>query len=545
MDEVEHIRRVASALVKVSTVRETCEIIVKECKVALGADAICLFLPRQKVGGKPDFEMVAELGCTKDFKKQWHRVPADRFPLLKIAAPYEKLFYGSASELKKEIPSTKELVDKSKRKVIGYAPLVVNHKSIGVIGFSYNSVQIAPTNQDFIIAIISLCAQGLERAHLFEREKIARQEAEQANRAKTSFLASISHEIRTPLGVIKGFAELISKSNNLPPTERKWTSRILKNAEHLAGVIGEVLDITKIESYKVEVNKTFFSLQEFIEDLKAVTMLKADEKNITLSFLSSNPLLSVRSDPTHLRQIVINLISNAINFTPKSGKIDVLFNLEDSKLRIEVKDNGVGISATEHFRIFDPFTRLRAAHQANVDGIGLGLTISKRLAEALGGSLYLHESAPNEGSTFVIEIECDSRLSVTKKFKPLKEVRKLDNLKFLLIDDSVDNQVLIEHILSLQGGKVDTAENGRLGVKKALNSDYNLVIMDIQMPEMDGNQAVRELRAKGYNKPIVALTAEALPEKSVKSMRRGFDDYLSKPIDVKRFVHTLARLAQR
>jgi len=540
-NEVEHIRRIASALVKTATLNQTCEVITKECQSALNADAICLFLLTHEA----EYQMVAEYGCSTEFKKQWHRVSAKRFPLVNGKAPYETLFMGAPVEFKREIPDSRKLVDQSKRKLIAYAPMVVNNKSVGILGFSYNSTVGVSRNKEFIKALVSLCSQALERARLFERESAARKDAEVANKAKSRFLASMSHEIRTPIGVIKGFAELIYRSKCLPERERKWMFRILKNTEYLSALIGDVLDLSKIEADCIEVNKSFFSLRKFVDDIKAVTSFKAEEKGVKLHFFFHDSELSLFSDPVHLRQIVINLVSNAIKFTPNGGEIQIHFEFKSSELRIEVKDNGIGIPLEHHSRIFEPYTKVESAAQTVDGGAGLGLSISKRLVKALDGELLLLKSAPGEGSSFVAKVSCTGFAPhQSKSKKQMQAHRELENLKFLLVEDSVDNQDLITHVLSLQGGKVDVADNGVAGVQKALGSDYNLVLMDIQMPGMDGNQAVLELRSRGYNKPIVALSADVITERKRKSLEQGFDDYLSKPIDFNCLIKTLSRLTK-
>jgi signal transduction histidine kinase/AmiR/NasT family two-component response regulator len=535
--EAHHIRSLATALVKTDSSEETREVIVNECKVALNADAICLYLLQPR----GYYEMIAERGCSKEFKDAWYRLYPEKIPLIAQNKASDTLFFGSPTDFKREFPNSEKIVDQSNRKLIAYAPLVVNKKPIGLLGFSYNEA-CNPPDKQFAMTLVNLCAQAIERARLLELERLSRQEAEAANKAKTAFLSSMSHEIRAPISTIIGFADLIYNSNTLQANQKNWIWRILQNARHLSGLIGDVLDISKIEANKIEVCNHIFSLNEFIEDVKAVTTFKAEEKGVQLVFQNINAHLDIRSDAIHLRQILINLIGNAIKFTPSGGQVEVLIDVGESRLHLEVKDSGIGIADEDKRRIFEPFTKLETG--TNVVGTGLGLSISKKLAVALGGDLFLQRSAPGEGSTFILEISCESFATQPNTAKPLerKNSRSLKGLNVLIVDDSIDNQIVVKCYLMDEGAQVDTADNGKAGVEKAFRSDYDVVIMDIQMPELDGNQAVSQLRSRGYKKPVVALTAEVLALQKEESLQRGFDEYLIKPINRELLVQTLSRL---
>jgi CheY-like chemotaxis protein/nitrogen-specific signal transduction histidine kinase len=393
---------------------------------------------------------------------------------------------------------------------------------------------------------MNLCAQALERARLLESERQARNEAEAASQAKTKFLSSVSHEIRAPLHTMAGFADLIYKSDHTPTEQKNWALRISKNAQHLGEHIGNVLDLSKIEADKIEVCHNIFSLNGFIEDVMALTTLKADEKNIEIMFLKPDMEIVICSEPVYLRQILINLIGNAIKFTPPHGQIVVKIAHKNSTLNIQVKDTGVGISSDDHQRIFEPFVLVDSPVQNEFRGTGLGLAISKRLAIALGGDIKLRESAPNKGSIFEVQIPCESidcgehRHLVSQN----KQKLNLKGIKALVVDDSSDNLFLIKHILNAEGAYVETANNGLEGVEKARNSNFHIIVMDIQMPILDGNKAISMLRASGYKKPIVALTAEVLASQKEESLQRGFDEYLSKPLDSVQLIQTVKRLAK-
>jgi signal transduction histidine kinase len=532
-----HIKKFATLLSRAETLEVIREIIVEECQSAISADAVCLYLLRPK----GYYEMIAERGCTQRFKHEWYRLYPEKIPLLDHRKFREPLFVGSADEFKQHIPSADNLVDHSRRKKIAYVPLVVNDKAIGLFGFSYNTMPDFVDNQ-FIMTLANLSADALERARLFDLERQSRQDAEAANRAKTDFFTKMSHEIRAPISAIQGFADLCNKSDIFHSLQKNWIARILKNAQHLSGLIGNVLDISKIEADKVEVCRNIFSLSELIEDVKAVTEFKAQEHNINLKFDAQNSDVEIYSDPVHIRQILINLIGNAIKFTNSGGEIVVDLEYKNSILYIDVRDTGIGIAPHNQARIFEPFTQVEKS-ELSKSGNGLGLFISKRLAIALGGNLTLQESVLHKGSWFNVEIPCELAVPERKLDLNRDEI-PLRGLNFLLVDDSEDNRDLVKYILSKNGANVDTAENGIIGIEKAKSSNYEVVIMDIQMPELDGNQAVSRLRAGGYSKPVVALTAEVLAHQREESLQRGFDEYLSKPINSDQLIGTLMRLAR-
>jgi signal transduction histidine kinase/ActR/RegA family two-component response regulator len=544
--QVEHLHRVALALTNELSLEKMAELVATECRAALGADAICVYLLRQT-----NLEMVAEFGCTEEFKTKWAHLPLDIISKMQPVNQKEPLFFGSADEFKSRLPSAKGLVDRSGRETIAYVPLAANSTPIGFLGFSYNRKQPCPTETAFIITLVNLCAQALERVRLFDQERQARQMAEAANTAKTDFLANISHEIRTPIGVIQGFADLLSDSHGLNSEQKQWTSVIRRNTRQLTEIIGEVLDISKIETGEIEVENIVISLNELLEDVASTTAVRAKEKGLRLEFSGLETPTYIYSDPTRLRQILLNLVGNAIKFTT-CGSVEVQVHCAQPKrLEVIVKDTGIGIPVLFHPSIFKPFTQADTSTCRKFGGTGLGLYISKRLASALGGNLILLESTPGLGSTFLFTLNCEGTARQTP-CEPIKRgatiVEKEDELKglnILLVDDSEDNLDLLSHMLTLKGANVEVAGSGMMAIEMAFAKYYDVIVMDIQMPELDGYQTVSLLRQQGYRRPITALTAHALRSEREKSLRMGFDDYLTKPINLSTVVRTLKYLGGR
>jgi signal transduction histidine kinase len=381
--------------------------------------------------------------------------------------------------------------------------------------------------------------------------KAAAEEAGEASRAKSRFLANVSHEIRTPLGVILGFADLALDTQDLPKDARGYIQAIRRNGRQLAELLGEVLDMSKIEASRMEIENIRFALGPFLKEIVASMGVNAREKGLLLNVERQGPLPKhVKTDPTKLRQVLVNLLSNAIKFTDQ-GNITLGVRMKSDaaagipvELEFSVKDTGIGISEEMKERLFQPFAQAEASTSRKYGGTGLGLSLSRELASVLGGSLWLSESAAGKGSTFVFCIRCgemESEIVMPSMEIPFETegAFHLRGKKVLVVEDSEDNQILISRFLSAAGVLVDLARDGQDGIAKATSHDYDLVVMDIQMPGMDGHEAARILRSGGYAKPIIALTAHAFKEDRERALANGFSEYLTKPINRSVLLRTL------
>lgn len=389
---------------------------------------------------------------------------------------------------------------------------------------------------------LSMAEELARRASLaIENARLYRQ-AEEANRAKSAFLANISHELRTPLGAMLGFAELALDSDKLPPEQSGYLNMISKNGRQLMQIVDEVLDLSKAESDLTQIEKTAFSLTRLISEISSLLRVKADEKRLSL-FVHSSPEVpsGIYSDPLRLRQILLNIVGNAIKFTDKGEvKLTVSFfpladNPNQGDLLFRIQDTGIGLSTAQAAKIFEPFVQADNSTKRRFGGTGLGLFLSRKLARLMGGEVSLAQSSPGQGSEFhlrlpvtVTKAEPASRESIT--VKPLSGHFGPES-RVLVVDDSEDNRILLQSMLNRSGLSVDVAQDGMQALRKALDRTYDLILMDIQMPEMDGFEALRQLRERGYQKPIVALTAHAMKGDREKGIQCGFDDYIYKPFD--------------
>lgn len=374
--------------------------------------------------------------------------------------------------------------------------------------------------------------------------KRAKEAAEEASRLKSSFLANMSHEIRTPLGALMGFAELL-KENPSPEEREKYLDVILRNGHALVQIIDEILDLSKIEAGHVEVENDEVCPQALIEEIRDLLSPLAEQKGLDLH-LDLSPSLpeTIGTDPLRFRQILTNLLGNAIKFTRKGHvalKIDYSPEGPYPQVICTISDTGIGIGKELARKLFQPFSQGDVSITRSFGGTGLGLSLSRKLAELLGGDVSLKESQPGVGSVFEVVIS-DRRSEILKGKESdfsyegpgsRGERESLEGVRILVVEDSPDNQLFVKMLLASQGAEVEMASNGKEGVTAALNNDYDVVLMDLQMPVCDGLEATRTLRQKGFKRPILALTANAMKEERDKCLSMGFNDYVSKPIDKK------------
>lgn len=398
-----------------------------------------------------------------------------------------------------------------------------------------------------------------ERKLSAERIAHAKLAAEEASVAKSRFLANMSHEIRTPLGVMMGFAELALDQPTVSEEVADYLKAIKRNGVLPTRIIGEVLDLAKIEASKIEIENVRFHLPSLIDEVISFLKVQAQDRGISLlvELNRSVPEL-ISSDSTRLRQILINLVGNAVKFTEK-GSVKLYVNLKSSsgtsaELEFIVCDTGIGLTAVQKEKLFQPFTQADSSMTRKYGGTGLGLALSKQLAQAMGGDVLLQESAEAVGSIFVCTLKAEV-IEQRHSVFPIEDVHlpaakasrtqvDLEGVCVLLVEDSADNQVLFGRYLKSAGAKVALADNGQEGIEKALSDRFDLVLMDIQMPIKNGHQATSELRQRGYKQPIVALTAHAMKEERDLAMSEGFSDYLTKPLSRQTLVETIKRLAR-
>jgi two-component system, chemotaxis family, CheB/CheR fusion protein len=386
----------------------------------------------------------------------------------------------------------------------------------------------------------------------------ARRIAENADRAKSEFLANMSHEIRTPMSAILGYTEILG-GQLANPDNLQHLDTIRSNGTYLLEIIDDILDLSRIEAGKLVVDSQRVRPESLVWEVQSLMKLRAGEKGLTLDveFASELPE-TIETDPTRVRQILINLVENAIKFTEEGGaRICVLLDEASSLLRFEVVDTGIGIPDDTLSRLFQPFTQADASVTRRFGGSGLGLSICRALAKLLGGDVSV-ETRIGEGSKFTLTVATGD-LTGIRRFDPAKrtyspatwreEVRSL-GCKVLVVDDRRDMRYLAQHMLEEAGARVVLASDGRDALEQvagavSLGQPFDAILLDMQMPVLDGYSAARELRDNGFDRPIIALTANAMKQDEKKCLESGCDDYLSKPLARATLVNTLAYYTQQ
>ncbi|HEU5057252.1 MAG TPA: ATP-binding protein [Kofleriaceae bacterium] len=394
-------------------------------------------------------------------------------------------------------------------------------------------------------------------ARLIER-KAAHDLLLQHSRMKSEFLANMSHEIRTPMTAVLGYADLLLDLE-LPPADRvSYIQTIRRNGEHLLAVLNDILDLSKIEAGKMTVEAAPCSPAQIAVDVASLMRVRAHARSLEFELLFDSAVPeTIHSDPTRLRQILMNLVGNAIKFTQR-GRVSMAVSCAPPRLSFRIRDDGIGMAPDQLKRLFQPFAQADSSTTRRFGGSGLGLAICRRLAEMLGGTIAV-DSEIGRGSTFTLELDVGS-LDGVAMLADLSEACSPEPVpsparraapgtrlagRVLLAEDGADNQVLVSTLLRRAGAEVEIVENGRLAVDRALAAraggrPFGVILMDMQMPELDGYGATATLRGRGYGGPIVALTAHAMAWDRDRCITAGCTDYLTKPIQRDTLIATVA-----
>ena len=379
----------------------------------------------------------------------------------------------------------------------------------------------------------------------------ALQTAENANKAKTDFLSNMSHDIRTPMNAIIGMTSLIRHDAGNKAKVIEYADKIDISSQHLLGIINDVLDMSKIEAGKTVFKYTDFSILDFITEINTIFHSQIDEKNQTLTIIKENIRHEwVNGDQVHLMQIFSNLVSNAVKYTQEGGKIQFLVEECETKssvyakYRFLVSDNGMGMSADFKDTIFDAFTRAESSMTNKIQGTGLGMAITKNLVEAMGGTIDV-ESELGQGSCF--EVLIDLRIAEDRFVSSAEQAEKdepagnvLKGMRFLCAEDNELNAEILMELLKIEGAECTICENGKRvleAFEQSAPGDYDMILMDVQMPVMNGYEATKAIRRSSHELaktiPIIAMTANAFSEDIQHSLAAGMNAHVSKPVEMK------------
>ena len=475
------------------------------------------------------------------------------------------------------------IVDDKRRLSELAVPIIHQQKVIGVLDSEHPELDFFTDDHvQLLTTIASLASTRIDTAIAMERlesiiERLrateynlevkarelhqAKQKAEQASAEKSLFLANMSHEIRTPMTSIVGYADLLTRPDKTEEEKYEWAEQVRRNADHLLGLVNNVLDLSKIESGELSPDIGHCQLDGLISDVYGLMQPHAEKKKLEFTVECRGPVpLAIDTDALKLRQALVNLISNAIKFT-ETGKIKLglssTANIGSGQLDliILVEDTGIGIEAENLERVFQPFIQEKKESSMDI-GTGLGLSISRKFARLLGGDLKV-QSEPGRGSTFTLQTACGRldtivcvaphlfNLDTGRRSKQKVTDASLDGVSVHLVEDSMSIALLTRHLLEDAGASVSHSVNGKIGVEDILSSieggqPPDLILMDMMMPVMDGYTAVAKLRENGIRSPIVAMTALSLSDEREKCLRSGCDSYISKPINPANFINQLS-----
>lgn len=497
------------------------------------------------------------------FEKRFEEIPAVFPCTLDLPLEFDQFLAEKVFDTRSKVDGLPKLLswfDPEVRRTLESAPYYITRSVLHESGKSTSILILMRGTQNLVagtlaeyalISMVGQFAMSYDKAILLRR-------AEDANVMKSSFLANMSHEIRTPLGVIVGYSEILAEENLEAQEKQQIVKSVKRNGKELARLIDDILDISKVEAGKLHFEMAQVNLENLIQEIKSIMEVRAADRKIqfTVAKLSNVPTYII-TDDIRLKQILVNIVGNAVKFTEKGGVKLLYKTATDEKgeevIEFQVQDTGVGISERNRQNLFKPFSQGDVSTTRKYGGTGLGLALSKRLAELLGGDLYLLESSVGKGSTFCLRIPLKHAsaslalprpdVTASKVAHSFEENQKrpidwaglnlhqlLSGIRILLVEDSEDNQEIFQHFLHSAGGEVRIADDGEMAIDEAFNWNPDLILMDIQIPKMDGKQATRVIRERGFTKPIIALTAHALTEEIESCLEAGCNGQITKPV---------------
>ena len=423
-----------------------------------------------------------------------------------------------------------------------YVPLFV-FLNLGFVGMIFQKVNPSILLMTYIETFVSvLMYHTIENpdVRMIEQLNIARDQADKANRAKTEFLSNMSHEIRTPLNAIVGFSNLLLEDKNLPDASKDEVKDIIMASDNLLEIVNGILDISKIEANKMEIEDKEYGIKKVIDELVKLTKGRIAEKPIEFKVSIDETIPPVLyGDAQKIKQICVNILTNAVKYT-KEGWIELKINhvVKDDicRLIISVEDTGIGIKEGNINRLFDKFDRLDISNTATIEGTGLGLAITKKLLDLMGGKIVV-QSVFGKGSRFTISLDQkivkNPTIKLDEDVKVEAKVQISSEKLVLIVDDNKINLKVAERLLDSYGIKSVSVDNGYAAIEKIKNGEkYDLILMDDMMPKLSGTETFHELeKIPNFKIPVIALTANALTGEKEKYLAEGFNDYLAKPID--------------
>jgi PAS domain S-box-containing protein len=546
------LQKITAALSEAVTPQQVAEVVVNQGIAALGASAGSVFLLAQQGNS---LQVIQASGYPQSVVEAWSNFPVSAaVPLAEAVRTGKPIFIESPEAFAANYPELADLPSMTRNRAFACIPLIVEKQTIGVLGLSFATSQaFAAEDQGFMLTLGQQCGQAIARAQLYEAERHARSEAETANRIKDEFLAVLSHELRTPLNPILGWAKLLRTRKNDEKTVIKALETIERNAKLQAQLIEDLLDVSRILRGKLSLHIRIVDLKSTITAALETVRLAAEAKSIPLQTVFSKNNLEVMGDGDRLQQIVWNLVSNAVKFTPAEGRVEVRLEQVGYEAQIQVIDNGKGITPEFLPYVFEYFRQADGKTTRVFGGLGLGLAIVRHLVELHGGTVAAESEGEGKGATFTVRLPLH-KSAESSAFSADAQMDSTDDtllagLKILLVDDQADVLEFFTFALEQYGAEVTAVASAAEALETLINLQPDVLLSDIGMPIMDGYMLLRQVRQlppnKGGQIPAIALTAYAGEIDYKQAMAAGFQKHIPKPVDPADLAVAIAKLVSK
>ncbi|MEH2468189.1 hybrid sensor histidine kinase/response regulator [Nostoc sp.] len=551
LERIARLQSITSALSESLTPAQVSEVIVEQSMAALGASSALVALLNEN---KTELEIVRAVGYNQDLLDTWRHFAIDSlFPLAEAVRTGQPIWAQSRQNQIACYPDLAEIYAQYDIDAWISIPLMVEGWAVGGITLGFAQPQLlSGEDQAFILAVAQQCAQAIARAHLYEAERTARNAAESANRIKDEFLAVLSHELRTPLNPILGWTKLMRTRKLDQVTSDRALETIERNAKLQTQLIEDLLDVSRILQGKLNLNFYAINLVSVIEAAIETVRLSAQAKSIEIQTILESGVGQVLGDANRLQQVIWNILSNAIKFTPTGGQVKIKLEQVGLQVQICITDTGKGIVPEFLAYVFDYFRQADSATTRKFGGLGLGLAIVRHLVELHGGTVQAESLGEGQGATFTIRLPC-----LQDESKGIKDAKDnsslladqsspLSGLQILVVDDDADMREFLSFMLEQYGATVITVTSAIEALTALSQSQPNLIISDIGMPEMDGYMLMRQVRSlkpeQGGGILAIALTAYAGEMDQQQAIAVGFQQHISKPVDPEELVKAIVLL---
>ncbi|MEH2403119.1 GAF domain-containing protein [Nostoc sp.] len=551
LERIARLQSITAALSESLTPAQVSEVIVEQSMAALGASSALVALLNEN---KTELEIVRAVGYNQDLLDTWRHFAIDSpFPLAEAVRTGQPIWGQARQNQIARYPDLAEIYAQYDIDPWISIPLMVEGWAVGGITLGFAQPQLlSGEDQAFILAVAQQCAQAIARAHLYEAERTARNAAESANRIKDEFLAVLSHELRTPLNPILGWTKLMRTRKLDQLTSDRALETIERNAKLQTQLIEDLLNVSRILQGKLNLNFYPINLVSVIEAAIETVRLSAQAKSIEIQTILESDVGQVLGDANRLQQVIWNILSNAIKFTPTGGQVKIKLKQVGLQVKICVTDTGKGIVPEFLAYVFDYFRQADSATTRKFGGLGLGLAIVRHLVELHGGTVQAESLGEGQGATFTVILPCLQDES--KGIKDAKDSSSLladqssplSGLQILVVDDDADMREFLSFMLEQYGATVITVTSAIAALTALSQSQPNLIISDIGMPEMDGYMLMRQVRSlkpeQGGTIPAIALTAYAGEMDQQQAIAVGFQQHISKPVDPEELVKAIVLL---